>query len=475
MYLIIFHTVLVVMFTIRVLARDDLLPSSRMAWFMVIVVLPIIGSLIYFLFGETDLGHRANALQEKVSGIVKARAGKALGDENKLSSLVSPELQKPFLYAASINGFNAQPGNTAELMPDAVAARDRLIEDIDAATDHVHVLYYIWLTDNTGTRTAQALIRAARRGVKCRVMVDGLGSRGLIKSLLWKEMEAAGVELAVALPIDRPLRIILTSRLDIRNHRKITVIDGRIAYCGSQNCADPEFRVKAKYAPWVDIVLRMKGPVVAQKQILFATDWMKETDTPVESFSFETNPVKGGFVALAMGDGPTERKRASPQLFVTLIESAQWDLTITTPYFVPDPTVIEALCAAAYRKVNVRLVLPRRNDSWIVAAASKSYYRKLLEAGAKIYEYKGGLLHSKTLTVDDNGLFLGSSNMDMRSFDLNYENDVLIQDRDIVRAVRARQQEYISDSVAIELSEVLAWQIHHRIWHNVIATIGPVL
>ena len=261
--------------------------------------------------------------------------------------------------------------------------RERLVADIDAATDHVHVLYYIWLDDDTGTAVAQALMRAARRGVTCRAMADGLGSRRLIKGALWREMKEAGVQLAVALSLENPVRTLLTSRIDLRNHRKITVIDGRITYCGSRNSADPEFLVKAKYAPWVDIMLRFEGPVVAQNQLLFASDWMQATDEALDQFNLIAEPIDGGFPAQVMGDGPTERRGATPQLFANLIACAQHDLTLSTPYFVPDATVFEALCAAAHRGVNVTLIFPKVNDSWVVAAASRSYYRRLLEGGVR--------------------------------------------------------------------------------------------
>lgn len=207
------------------------------------------------------------------------------------------------------------------------------------------MLYYIWLDDNTGSDVAAALIRAAQRGVTCRAMADGLGSRALIKSRLWRRMNQAGVQLAVALPFRNIVRTILTSRLDLRNHRKITVIDGCITYCGSRNSADPEFRPKAKYGPWVDIMLRFEGPVVAQNQLLFASDWMQATGESLNEIEFKAEPIKGGFPAQVMGVGPTERRGATPQLFANLIASAGTELTISTPYFVPDATLLEALCA----------------------------------------------------------------------------------------------------------------------------------
>lgn len=476
-YTIILDLLLVLALTIRLFMRDEMLPTTRMAWFMVILVLPFVGGALYFLFGEVDLGHKAEAQHRKIFAIIRKRAARAMGrtEDTDTAALVDPQFNACFRYAASINGFHAVGDNAAELLADDQSARDRLVDDIDAAASSVHIMYYIWLDDKTGARTAEALIRAAARGVTCRVMVDALGSKKFVKSAHWRKMGEAGVQLAVALPINRPVGTLLASRLDLRNHRKITVIDGRIAYCGSQNCADPEFRIKAKYAPWIDIMLRLQGPVVAQMQLLFASDWMKEIDTPIEDFPVDTTRHKGGFTAQIVGLGPTERSRAAPQLFVTLIEAAKRELMITTPYFVPDPTVIEALCAAAYRGIEVSLTLPRNNDSWVVAAASRSFYKKLLEAGVRIYEFSGGLLHAKAMTIDAKALYLGSSNMDMRSFDLNYENDVLIQDCALAGAVRERQLEYIASAGLVSLSDIAAWKPHQRMWHNAIATIGPVL
>jgi len=158
-----------------------------------------------------------------------------------------------------------------------------------------------------------------------------------------------------------------------------------------------------------------------------------------------------------------------------LFASAETELTISTPYFVPDATLLEALCAAAHRGVAVTLIYPRVNDSWIVSAASRSYYHRLLDAGCCIYEFKGGLLHAKTLTMDKCVSLVGSSNLDLRSFDLNYENNILLRDEAITMAIRERQQIYISRSEQVVLATVLAWPYYRRIWNNVIATIGPVL
>lgn len=473
--ILVLHGLLILSFTIRIVLRDDLSPPARLAWFIVLNVLPYAGSVIYFLFGEIDVGNKAKKLHRKIFDEIRSKAADSMGDRADIARLIDPLHRPAFYYASSINGFHPVDGNSAELMADGGETLQRLVQDIDTATDHVHVLYYIWLDDHTGTDVAEALIRAANRGVTCRAMADGLGSRAFLKSDMWRRMKDAGVDLAVALTLSNLVRTILTSRLDLRNHRKITVIDGRITYCGSRNSADPEFRIKAKYAPWVDIMLRFEGPIVAQNQLLFASDWLQATGGTLDQFVLKTEPCEGGFPAQVMGDGPTERRGATPQLFSSLIAGAHHTLTLSTPYFVPDATVLEALCAAGHRGVDVTLIFPRINDSWIVAAASRSYYRKLLAAGCEIHEFKGGLLHAKTLTIDDKVSLIGSSNLDLRSFDLNYENNILLQDKVTTKAIYQRQQDYIASSLPVVMSDVLAWPYHRRIWNNVIATIGPVL
>ena len=474
-YALILHTLVVITFTVRILLRNDLSPPARLAWFVVRMVLPAAGTVVYFLFGEDNIGKTGKAAQVAVFDRIRMDAFPMMGNGDNVGALINPLYQPVFRYCGSINGFYPVAGNTATLMSDGDATRAAMIADIDAARDQVHVLYYIWLDDGTGRAVAEALMRAAQRGVTCRAMADSMGSRRLIRSELWNRMERAGVHLAVALPYSKPIRTMLFSRIDLRNHRKITVIDGKITYCGSRNSADPEFRIKAKYAPWVDIMLRFEGPVVAQNQLLFATDWIRETGEILDPLAVPVAPIKGGFAAHVMGDGPTRRHGATPQLFATALSCARDRVTISTPYFVPNTSVLDALCAAAYRGVTVTLIFPEKNDSWIVAAASRSYYRELLEAGCVIYEFTEGLLHAKTLTIDGQVSMVGSSNLDLRSFDLNYENNILLQDADMTADICTRQDAYIARSTRVTLADISEWPYYRLMWHNVIATVGPVL
>lgn len=474
--LVITHALIVIVLSTRILLRDDLSPAARLAWFVVILFAPYVSVVAYLLFGEINLGRTVHQRHDEIFDRLRGLAGPAMGScDQNLSGNVETEYQTAF-RAASVDGFETTVGNRAELLPDAATARARLIEDFDNATESIQCLYYIWLDDNTGISVAEALIRAARRGVVCHVIADGLGSYRFIRSKWWNAMREAGVKPTVALPIKWVVDTILFSRIDLRNHRKITVIDSRITWCGSQNCADPEFRVKARYAPWVDIMLRLEGPVVAQCQLLFTADWMLNTgdDVPA-SLQLRTERFDNGFPAQLFADGPTDRRGAAPQLFSTLLTLARKEVVISTPYFVPNATVLDAICAAGIRGVDVTMIFPKRNDSWIVAAASHSYYRQLLEHGVRIFEFRGGLLHAKTLTIDRKLSLIGTTNFDLRSFDLNYENDILLRDNDVTENICRRQQTYIEQSDPVTIKDVNSWRYTRRIWNNVIATVGPIL
>src|SRR3954462_8830646 len=363
----------------RVILRPRGEPASRIAWVVVIIVVPVIGILSYVLLGETSIGRR------RVRRVCAVLA--TMPDLTKVPGMDSSNLQPniPETYAHlfrlghSVNGFEPLGGNCASLLADSNTTIDSMVADIDAAQDHVHLISYIWLPDNNGLKVVEALKRAATRHVACRVMADGLGSHTMIESGHWKAMQAAGVQVATALPIGNLLLRPLRGRIDLRNHRKMLVVDNRITYCGSQNCADPEFRIKAKFAPWVDALMRFEGPIARQNQYLFASDWMAQMDGDLTPLLRQPLlPCDPGLTAQVIGTGPTVYNSAMPEVFETLLYAARRELVITTPYYVPDEAMQAALCASGRRGVKTIIIFPARHDSWIVAAATRSYYSDLL-------------------------------------------------------------------------------------------------
>ena len=461
---------------VRVLLRPNREASSRIAWVVVVLLVPALGIVAYLLFGETNIGRkRVERAKSVIDSLPPLSTQLPVGAGGGVPTSAD-EVDSLFRLGKSVNGFGAVAGNRAHLTKDSNDAINCMVADMDAAKEHIHLSMYIWLMDNNGLKVVDALKRAASRGITCRAMADSLGSRAMIESPHWRDLRSSGVRVGVALPIGNPLLRPFHGRIDLRNHRKIVVIDNSITYCGSQNCADPEFRVKPKYAPWVDAMIRFEGPVALQNQYVFVSDWMTCVDEDIRSVLTEhaIAPVTG-FTAQVIATGPTVRASAMPEVFTALMYSARETLTITTPYYVPNEPIQAALCAAANRGVDTTIVFPARNDSFVVAAASRSYYADLLSAGVKVFEYTKGLLHTKSLTVDSSVTLIGSANMDRRSFDLNYENNILLCDPDLTSSVRERQKTYLADSQPVHLEDVENWPMSRRLWNNAVAMVGPLL
>jgi cardiolipin synthase A/B len=456
----------------RALLRPHREPASRLAWIIAIFALPIGGAILYLLVGET----RIRGGRRKRGKEINARLPRPPGNYKCDGEAACAAHWAPFALARTVNHLDPTSGNNAWLAADSNAAIDEMVSDIDAARKTVHGCFYIWLADNNGLKLKHALIRAAKRGVRVRLLADALGSRLLIRSKHWRDMRDSGCEVRVALPVGNPLWTVIRGRVDLRNHRKLMIVDNRVAWCGSQNCADPEFRIKPRYAPWVDIMSRWEGPVARHCQYLFVSDWIAEGGEEITDLLKKPLPRgSGAIVAQVLGTGPTAEFDAMPACFSELIHSAREELVITTPYFVPDEQLLFALTSAARRGVRTLMLFPKRNDNWIVAAASRSYYKDLIDAGAEIYEFKPGLLHAKTMVVDGCTGLIGSANLDRRSFELNFENNILFEDQAFAAAVRTRQDQYLADSDQVTREDVDRYGIGLRLWQNLLATLSPML
>lgn len=467
----------------RAITRGGRTPASRVAWVAAIALLPLAGLVAYFLLGETSIGRgRARRLRDTLARLPKPA-------DVDPAPAIAPRFLPLFQLAQSIDGLPALGGNRIELLgdPDAPAdqptgdfdrAIDALVRDIDAAREHVHLSFYIWLDDDNGGKVAEAICAAARRGVRCRTMVDALGSRAFVRSGRWRQLREAGVHVLATLDDIPRLGHLALGRLDLRNHRKIAVIDNRIAYCGSQNCADPAFRIAPRYAPWIDILLRCEGLIARQAQYIFLSSWIAETgealDTLPADMPMPAAPAPGA-IAQMFATGPASRGNAMSDMFVAAIYAARDELIITTPYFVPDEAIVRALCAAPRRGVRTTLVVPARNNSFLVASACRSSYADLLASGVDVFEYPLGLLHTKSLTIDGEVALVGSANIDRRSLQLNFENNLLVANAETTQSIRQRQQAYLSVSNPVHIDTVRAWPFHRRLLQDAVGMMAPLL
>ena len=458
-----------------ILSRKGITPDSRIAWIMVILAIPLIGWLMYLMFGRRQLGHERIQRHQEVLQIVKDAKCHPELDPDVVSDI---ELTESHTQIASLaeqaSGTLPLRGNKLKLFGDTTDIIDAIIKDIDGAQHHCHFLFYIWLADGSGTAVGEAIIRAAKRGVKTRVLVDHIGSKGFLKSDLCRKMRAQGVQVIAALHVN-PFRAIF-HRIDLRNHRKIIIIDGEIGWTGSQNMADADFAPKPKFAPWVDCAIRIEGPTAKELQLLFVEDWFMDTDERLDAAMNQPCVIHPeGIVTQVVPSGPDYKNASANQLVQACIQIARKEIVLTTPYFVPDGSSIMNMVVAAQRGVEVTLVTPRRNDSMLVGLASRSNYAPLLEAGVKIHEFTEGLLHAKTISVDRNLGLITSANLDRRSFNLNYEAGVLVYDSDFTSQLRFLQQSYIENSIKINLQEWNERGVRKRMLENLAGLLSPML
>jgi cardiolipin synthase len=353
------------------------------------------------------------------------------------------------------------------------------VADINAATQHVHLLYYIFACDQTASTVADALIAAVKRGVRCRVLADALASRLCFhKSGLAPKLIAAGVEVIPALPV-APLRRRL-ARMDLRNHRKLAIIDGRIAFAGSHNLINPDYGGR-RGNPWIDLSARFTGPIVGELASIFAEDWAFETNQEIEipypGPTNEADPKGGGNDVLAqiVPTGPTEPDETYRRLLLAAIQSSRRELILTTPYFVPDETTLLSMMMAADRGVSVKLILPQTADHFFAAAAGRAHYLSLLRAGVEIHLYTPALLHAKTATVDDAFALFGSANLDVRSFSLNFELSIMLYGKAITDRLRAIQREYLAKSVQLNLAEWQSRPVASEFTDRAVSLLSPLL
>lgn len=421
--------------------------AAARAWLLLIFFLPWVGLVLYGIFGRAYLPRQRREMEQTVSRLVRELQPLILGEALAVQPALPPAFSQAVALANTLGDFGICRGNKVELITDYQGAIDRLVADIAGAKRHVHLLYYIFRRDGTGRRVIQALAAASARGVKCRVLADGYGSWWSFRRLA-PELRRAGVETLLVMPPRLWGRKAV--RLDLRNHRKIAVIDGDIGYVGSQNLVDPDAN---RGLTNEELVARATGPVVRQLQAVFLADRYYETEDLAADPSEVLPPdvaEAGGALAQVMPSGPGYHRGNIEQLMIALVHAAERRVVLTTPYFVPDEPFLLALKMAAERGIEVRLVLSRHSNKPIVHLAQQSHYEELLEAGVHVHLYFGNFLHAKHTTVDDCIALIGSSNLDIRSFALNNEVSMLIYDAGVVRELQAIQQRYLQASEQVD-------------------------
>ncbi|SEB85452.1 cardiolipin synthetase 2 [Paramicrobacterium humi] len=464
--------------TIRILAviyvPRNRMPSAAMGWLLAIFFIPFAGVFLFLLIGNPKLPRKRRKRQDDINSYIASVVAELPHDATLAET---PEWLPSLVYLNQhLGGFPLMGGNSATLHADYGESLQGMIDDIDRAVDWVHVEFYILCLDETTAPFFDALENAEKRGVEVRVLFDHVASlrtRGYHK--MTRRLTAMGADWHRMLPLD-PLKW-KWQRPDLRNHRKLLVVDGSVAWIGSQNIIDRSYNKRSNIRrglKWQELQARVDGPVVGAINAIFLTDWYSETDellieTSVrrEEVELTAAPVTGDLACQVVPSGPGFEGENNLRLFLGLLWAAQERIVITSPYFVPDEPLLYAVTTAVQRGVPVDLFVSEIGDQPTVYHAQRSYYEALLRAGVRIFLYpKPFILHSKHFTIDSEVAVLGSSNMDMRSFGLNLEISLLVRGEDFVRDMRSIEDEYRSKSRELSLDEWLKQPLRSTVLDN---------
>ena len=426
-------------------------PAATISWVLSLAMLPYLGFLIYFLFGPQKI--KRQRLRRLLSREGVKAYDSAAGPHDGASELG--------VLAKAVTGLPPSLSNRVELLVDGAATFDAIVEAVAAARNHVHLEYYIYCPDRIGTRLRDALVERAAAGVKVRVLLDAVGSSSVDDAFMQPLVEAGG-EFAWFHPTR--FQPFTRSWLNLRSHRKIVVVDGRVAFTGGINITDDEDESLRDDA-YVDLHIVLEGEVVRGIQLVFLEDWAYATGHGRDDFEGTTlwrdskADVPDGVSAQVLVSGPDSSWEAIHRLHVAAIHEAKSRVWLVTPYFVPGEAARMALTSAALGGLDVRLVVPKMSDSRLVTYAARSYYNELLEAGIKVYEYGPRMMHTKALLCDDGVTIIGSANFDHRSFRLNFEISMLLRDNRIAGELEQLVTSYFEGSEQIQPQrERLLWR-----------------
>lgn len=408
-------------------------PSSTMAWILVLALLPVVGLVLYFLLGQNYFKRRKFDKKAEADRQSYERIDHNGNMLPRDLSQFSPGQQRLLQMSQRIARTPYSMASRTRVLTNGEETFSTLLKELKKAQHHIHMEYYIYRADDIGKEIQKTLIERAKAGVEVRFMYDAVGSIGLPKSFI-KEMRDAGVKVGI---YGEVRFLALSSRVNYRNHRKIVVIDGNTGFIGGLNVGDEYLSRSKTYGFWRDTHMLVKGEAVRSMQIIFLQDWQYvtgETIMDLEYLSPELEQGCSGAVQI-VPSGPDNESRTLKNIFFAMITSAKKSVWLATPYFIPDEDILTALRVAAMSGIDVRILFPAKPDKWLPFLASHSYFPALLEVGVKIYEYEKGFLHSKLLIVDGEVATVGTANMDMRSFHLNFEVNVLLVQSDSINKI----------------------------------------
>lgn len=424
-------------------------PTAAMAWILLIVILPGVGIVLYLVIGSVRLPAKRRAEQARIDAIIRGRVGRRGLDER--DAAWPRWFQRVVEQNENLTALPASAGNQASLYGDYRASIDAMAAEIDTAQSFVHVEFFIVAWDDTTRGFFAAMERAVARGVTVRLLADYVSTRRLGNcTATLAELDRIGVEWAWMLPV-RPFRG-QYQRPDLRNHRKIVVVDGRVGFLGSQNLIDRSYdspKNLKRGLKWQELVTRVTGPAVAAINTVFLSDWLIETGDDVSQTAhvppaeLEASTAPDALLCQVVPSGPGYETENNLRLFLSLIYGATERVILTSPYFVPDEAMVYAITSACRRGLEVQLFVSEIGDQFMVWHAQRSYYTALLEAGVRIFLYPAPfILHSKHFSIDDDIAVIGSSNMDIRSFTLNSEVSLMVRGASFVAAMREVEQGY---------------------------------
>jgi cardiolipin synthase A/B len=408
-------------------------PTATVAWLLILVAIPLAGIVLFFVFGPRRLRRRRLKRQR---GRLKIRSREILREVLERSPVhahethVDTRLRQVMELAMRVSDIPPELCSNVEIISDGTQCFDAIEKSIASAKHHVHLGYYIFAPGCVGTRIRDLLIERAKAGVHVRLLVDAVGSYALTRRFL-RPLREARAEVVLFNPVNFAR---FRSRINFRNHRKIIVIDGRVAFTGGFNVADEYLEAQRGGLPWRDVHVRLEGGAVRWLQLLFLEDWYFATDKTPHGRDYFPEAKRDSFSRVRneehrvqiVASGPDLDAEAIHKVYFAAIAGAEKRVLVTTPYFVPDESVLTALLTAALRGLDVRILVPKRSDSQVVSAAARSYFDELIAAGVRIFEYTPAMLHAKTLVIDDAIACVGSANMDTRSFRLNFEVSALL-------------------------------------------------